>query len=478
MPEALADPDLPHAVVLGELARVSASTQLRRARLLQRLLSHIVRAALAGNTASLRETTLALECLRRDPSRFDPHTDPGVRVAVTRLRRKLAEYYDTSGAGAHVRITLPVGSYVPTFIRQRSTPLYAGSAAAERGSEIDPAARDAYDRGRFALRQQNAAGYRKAIELLQRATGIAPAFADGWSSLALARLGLVGMTTVPSREIIDAAREAVMRTLAIDPAHSEAHASLASIVFRYDLDFTRAEPLYRDAIRLDPSSRYAHHAYAFALTMNGRFDEADAEYRIAREIDPLDQTLRCQHALMPIYTGRYDTAESALLAILDLDAGNILARSLLGATYLYANKPSRALTEYQRIIASAPSLSIGWCGRGQALAMLGLRKKARAVLLRMVAEDTGNFVSPYQVAMVHARLDDEPSALEWLARAAAQRDANFICAPVDPAFDGLRRTPQWTALMHEHGLGQAAALRTRQPRRSRARAGSGRRYDT
>ena len=70
--------------------------------------------------------------------------------------------------------------------------------------------------------------------------------------------------------------------------------------------------------------------------MNARFDEADALYQIARDLDPLDQALRCQHALMPIYTGRYDAAESALLAILDVEEDNILARSLLGATYLYA----------------------------------------------------------------------------------------------------------------------------------------------
>jgi hypothetical protein len=56
----------------------------------------------------------------------------------------------------------------------------------------------------------------------------------------------------------------------------------------------------------------------------------------------------------------------------------------------------------------------------------------------MDAHDAG-YVSPYQIAMVQARLGDDAQALHWLAEAARQIDFNVVCLPVDPAFDALRQ---------------------------------------
>ena len=116
------------------------------------------------------------------------------------------------------------------------------------------------------------------------------------------------------------------------------------------------------------------------------------------------------------------------------------------------------MEEYRWLIDNAPKLPIGYCGRAQALAMLRSKKRARAALDEMISMSGDGFVSPYLVAMVHARLGDETAAIEWLDRAAIQRDANFICAAVDPTFAELRKRPGWIALMKKHGLGEASAI--------------------
>ena len=92
--------------------------------------------------------------------------------------------------------------------------------------------------------------------------------------------------------------------------------------------------------------------------------------------------------------------------------------------------------------------------------MLGMRKKSRAILEHLISGSGDSFVSPYQVAMVHARLGDIPATLDWLDRAGAQRDANFVCAPVDPAFEALRETAVWRDLMKKHGLSHSVAANT------------------
>jgi len=330
----------------------------------------------------------------------------------------------------------------------------------------DKVAKDLHDRGRFALRQQGVEGYRKAVALFEQAVATDRRFASAYSGLALAHLGLVARAAVPATSHLYAAKDAVQRALELDPQSSEACSSLAVITFRYEFNWKAAEPLYRMAIRFAPGSHHAYQVYAFALMMNSRFDEADVHYRTARDLDPVDYTLRCQHALNSIYTARYEEAEAELLAVIDIDGVNVLARALLGATYLYSARPRQALKEYEWTAQAAPNLSIGLCGTAQALALLGEHERASQVLRQMLDQHGEQFVSPYQVAMVEARLGNDAAALQWLDRAGTERDANFVCARVDPTFVALRGQRAWRRVMERHGLsetvpGRAAASSNR-----------------
>jgi len=80
---------------------------------------------------------------------FDPEHDSIVRVMGTRLRKRLAEYYATEGAGHHVKIFLSEVGYTPLFVAEpsadRLAPLKAGSSA-----PAEPGVRSAL--ARLALR--------------------------------------------------------------------------------------------------------------------------------------------------------------------------------------------------------------------------------------------------------------------------------------------------------------------------------------
>lgn len=69
---------------------------------------------LAGQGDLIKEYTIALEVLHKDAS-FDPRTDPVVRVEASKLRNKLAVYYQSEGAGDPIRIELPKRGYAPHF---------------------------------------------------------------------------------------------------------------------------------------------------------------------------------------------------------------------------------------------------------------------------------------------------------------------------------------------------------------------------
>jgi tetratricopeptide (TPR) repeat protein len=100
--------------VLKARHRLTASSTFGRSRRLVRLLEFTIDAAIGGRADEIKESTLGSEVYDRGPD-FDPRVDGIVRVEATRLRQKLAEYYQGAGQSDPIRIEYPKGSYVPTF---------------------------------------------------------------------------------------------------------------------------------------------------------------------------------------------------------------------------------------------------------------------------------------------------------------------------------------------------------------------------
>ena len=110
--------------VRSELQLILQSQSFARSPGLSHLLSYLCEKALAGESGQIKEYSIALDVFGREPS-FDQDSDSIVRVQANRLRKRLSEYYSGEGAAHAVRITIPVGQYVPLFEEQ---PHSAGAA--------------------------------------------------------------------------------------------------------------------------------------------------------------------------------------------------------------------------------------------------------------------------------------------------------------------------------------------------------------
>src|SRR5689334_40865 len=125
--------------IRAALERVAASDVMRSSPQLTAFLRFVVQAVLEGNSDRIKGYVIAVEVLKRGTT-FNPQIDPIVRVEATRLRRTLERYYAGPGAEDPIVITLPRGTYVPTFTRRaaaRSGDL-AGEAAAATSAEALP----------------------------------------------------------------------------------------------------------------------------------------------------------------------------------------------------------------------------------------------------------------------------------------------------------------------------------------------------
>lgn len=100
--------------VRGQLERLLASARFASSVRCQTLLRHLVEEALRGDVESLKERNLGIELFHRDAG-YDTNADPVVRIAASEVRKKLAQYYFDPANRGHIRIAIPVGSYVPEF---------------------------------------------------------------------------------------------------------------------------------------------------------------------------------------------------------------------------------------------------------------------------------------------------------------------------------------------------------------------------
>jgi tetratricopeptide (TPR) repeat protein len=90
---------------------------------------------------------------------------------------------------------------------------------------------------------------------------------------------------------------------------------------------------------------------------------------------------------------------------------------------------------------------------GRAHALAGDRKKAQNILEELITLSKRQYVSPFDIAVVHAGLGDLTSTFQWLEEAYQQRVFRIIELTL-PMFDNLRSDVRWQDLVRRIGLPQ------------------------
>jgi hypothetical protein len=111
------------AEVRQQLQRIIVSDGFRRSARMERFLTLAVERTLLGHPEELKEYALGRDVFNRG-EQYDPREDSIVRVEAQRLRRKLREYYESSGKNDPIIVEFHAGSYVPAFRHARSTEMH------------------------------------------------------------------------------------------------------------------------------------------------------------------------------------------------------------------------------------------------------------------------------------------------------------------------------------------------------------------
>ena len=314
-----------------------------------------------------------------------------------------------------------------------------------------PAAQDLFWRARYLLRK-GAEGRAEAVDNLQRAVEVDPAFSQAHSALAGVFALMAFHGEEPKAEFARKAREAARAALVHDPASGEAYVALAMMDYSADSNWPSADRNFRRALELSPSLARGHQAYALGLLTRGQFDAALAELKQAKMLDPLSQVVANETAVVLYCARRYKEAIATATRTLEVDPTFVQAFVIRAAGEAGRGDFRKAEADFNRA-AKVAGRGAWLLGRlGNSYARTGRRQQALDVLREIEAQDAQGSPSMIYQAFVYAGLGEVPRALDCLERAADRHetDANFIA--VEPLLDPLRSDPRFTMLRRRLGL--------------------------
>ena len=322
----------------------------------------------------------------------------------------------------------------------------ADVARAVKGRATDPEAHRLFLQARHLFGRFSREATEKTIEYLHQALALDPEFALAWAELgrAYSREAGFGWTSAP--EGYRRAREALARSLELEPDLAEGHGYIGWLRMTYDLDWKGARASYRRALELAPNNVRARNG-AGGLAYNlGRTDEAIEHFQQVLAQDPLDALAHNNLGHMFLAGGRFAEAEAACRSALDLAPQSFFTRALLALVLVAQGRGSEALEEAARERDDVVRL---W-----ALAIvhhtLGHGPESDAALRELIDHHADD--SAIQIAEVHGARGEADAAFEWLERSLAQRDPGIAATLPSPRLRSLHRDPRWKPFLKRIGL--------------------------
>ena len=320
-----------------------------------------------------------------------------------------------------------------------------------RPRQVEPAAYEAYLKGRYYWNKRTAEGMQKASIYFQQAIDKDPAYGAAYSGLADCDSGLTWHGFNSPAEALPKANAAALKAIEIDPQSAEAHASLG-LVLNHKLDWPGAEREFKRALQLDPHYANAHHWYGDNLSAKGRHDEALFEAKQALELDPLNLMIGTWVGLRYYLARKYDRAIEQGRNTVELDPNFAAAHLLLGESYVQAGMPEQGLAELEKAASLSGNSPLYLAQVGVAYALAGKKTEALRIISQLQRVSRERYVSPYGLAQIYAALNDNEQTFTSLHAAYDDHAVWMSYLAVDPVFDRFRSDQRFQDLLRRLAL--------------------------
>jgi serine/threonine-protein kinase len=323
----------------------------------------------------------------------------------------------------------------------------------QRPATANASAIELYLKGRYFWNKRSQDALQKAADFFDRAIGADPGFALAHTGLAdTYALMAAGYTGVQAGGLVDRARDAATRALALDESLAEAHASLAHIKLWFDWEWSAAEREFLAALTLNPGHVQSRQWYAMFLATRGRLDEAMRQLTHARTLDPLSPAVQSSIGRILHFEGRFDAAIPVFEKILREDPSFNTSRMDLAVSLMAKGELDRALVELEIVASRLGRLNsivtlTAWCH-----AKAGRLDQARADYAEFERLARAGTLSGDELALLAIMVGDETRAAAFLEDACQRRAPFLTLINVEPVFRPLLEHEGCRPILQRNGL--------------------------
>jgi DNA-binding winged helix-turn-helix (wHTH) protein len=302
----------------------------------------------------------------------------------------------------------------------------------------------AYVKGRRSLRQLTRRSINRALRYFEKAIAIDPAFALAHVRIGLSYYYLNAYQQVDYERALKEIERSIDRAFELDPDLSEAHTLRAIYKQIYEWDWTSAEPDFRRGVELNPGSVFARCAYANALKICGRFDDARRELEATLEFDdPLALSVNTIIGSLLFVERRYEECMVHLREMLEFHPASFLPHLLMALCLQQIGDIDTALAKMRKAQKLDPTLETS-AYLGETLARAGQTDEALQILNRIEASSEPQ---PFQTFYLYLALGETDRAFDFLERSLRRREIGQLAIYIDPRSDQVRDDPRFRSTL-------------------------------
>jgi serine/threonine protein kinase/tetratricopeptide (TPR) repeat protein len=320
---------------------------------------------------------------------------------------------------------------------------------------VDPAAHEAYFRGRHFLNLLTREGFEQALVLMNESVTADPTYAPAWIGIADTYIAFDYWGYRPRDETMAAAQQAINQAMALDDQLGEAWSSQAAI-HEASWNWNGADQAYKRSLELSPGLAKAYHAYATMLSKFGQHDRALEYAQKACNLDPKSIEICVDRIFIQQAARRFDEAEASVRTILELNPESAYAQWQLATTQVYLGQLDEAIATY--LARPVETAAQNWM-LGYAYALSGRMDEAQEVLDFLLERSESRYVPPVQIAALLGAMGQFDRAFEFLDQAAElKQDWGLNMAKVQPFFDPLREDSRFDAVVERLGFPENSGM--------------------
>jgi TolB-like protein/DNA-binding winged helix-turn-helix (wHTH) protein len=326
---------------------------------------------------------------------------------------------------------------------------------------VNPAAHDAYLRGRYLLDQRYKVEGARATQYFRKAIELDPGYAPAYAGLAMSLTNQFFLEVARPEDVMPRARAAARHALQLDPDSGEAYTALGAVEIYYDWDWKAAKLNLQRGIQLNPSDPFAERFYAWYSLAAGKAQEAVIHARKAVNLDPVSFTANRDLGSMLYFARRYDESLAQLQRAEELQENPNVIDNWRSFVYEQENMKGKAVRADLNLLASFGESGADLAFLRSAYARGGWKGYWQARIELLMHGRKAHYGPYFMRGIYYLRVGNVDEAFRWLTQAVDHHSPWLIPLAVDPKLDAIRSDSRFQALLHRMNLPLVEAKATR-----------------